>query len=59
MRAVPIFLSSVSAALSLSAAEVDLSGTWRLTFRPRADERATFEDFKRACETMHLRESYE
>ena len=42
MRAVPIFLSSVAAALSLSAAEVDLSGTWRLTFRPRADERATF-----------------
>ena len=59
MRAVPIVLSSVAAALLLSAAEVDLSGIWRLTFRPRADERATFEDFKRAFETMHLRESYE
>lgn len=59
MRNIPIFLSSVAGALSLSATEVDLSGTWRLTFRPRADERATFEDFKRAFETMHLRESYE
>ena len=59
MRAVPIVLSSVAAALLLSAAEVDRSGILRLTFRPRADERATFEDFKRACETMHLHESYE